>query len=88
MSTEEVAFDMQNNDEVTFVKRDDRKEGIDLNAIFVNHTEEKMSPKHPTSPPKFCSDTSTPNNSSDRFNKQVILDTSARKLFSILVIVC
>ena len=62
LSTEEVAFDTQTNDEVNFVKRDDRKRGIDLNAI------------HPTSSPKLCSDTSTSNNSSDCFNKQVSLD--------------
>ena len=49
-STEEVAFYKQNNDEVNFVKRDDRKKGIDLNAILVNLTEEKMYPQHPTSP--------------------------------------
>ena len=30
LSTEEVAFETQNNDELNFVKRDDRKEGIDL----------------------------------------------------------
>ena len=35
LSTEEVAFDTQNNDELNFVKRDDRKEGIDLNAILI-----------------------------------------------------
>ena len=74
LSTEEVAFDKQNNDEVNFVKKDDRKKGIDLNAILVNLTEEKMSPQHPTSPPKLCSDTSISNNSSDCFNKQVSLD--------------
>ena len=56
------------------MKRDDRKKGIDLNAILVGLTEEKMSPQHPTSPPKLCSDTSTSNNSSDCFNKQVSLD--------------
>ena len=56
------------------MKRDDRKKGIDLNAILVNLTEEKISPQHPTSPPKLCSDTSTSNNSSDCFNKQVSLD--------------
>ena len=38
LSTEEVAFDTQNNDELNFVKRDDRKEGIDLNAILINLT--------------------------------------------------
>ena len=68
---------MQNNDEVNFVKRDDRKKGIDLNAILVNLTEEKLSPQHPTSPPKLCSDTSPSNNSSDCFNKQVSLDEDA-----------
>ena len=45
MSTEEVAFETQNNDELKFVKKDDRKEGIDFNAILVNLTEEKMSPQ-------------------------------------------
>ena len=74
LSTEEAAFDTRNNDEVNFVKRDDRKEGIDLNAILVDLNEEKMSPQHPTSPPNFCSDISNLNNSSDCFNKQVILD--------------
>ena len=74
LSTEEVAFDTQNNDELNFVKRDDRKEGIDLNAILVNLTEEKMSSQHPTSSPKLCSDTSTSKNSSDCFNKQANLD--------------
>ena len=48
MSAEEVAFDTQNNDEVNFGKRDDRKKSIDLNAILVNLIEEKMSPQHPT----------------------------------------
>ena len=43
-------------------------------TILVNLTEEKISPQHPTSPPKLCSDTSTSNNSSDCFNKQVSLD--------------
>ena len=57
-----------------FVKRDERKEGIDLNAILVNLTEEKMSPQYPTSPPKLFSDTSTSENSSDCFNKQTSLD--------------
>ena len=38
LSTEEVAFDTQNNDELNFVKRDNRKEGIDLNAILINLT--------------------------------------------------
>ena len=75
LSTEEVAFDMQNNNnEVDFVKSDDRKKDIDLNAILVNLTEEKMSFQHPTSPPKLCRDTSTSNNSSGCFNKQVRLD--------------
>ena len=74
LPTEEVAFDTQNNDEVNIVKRDLRKKGIDLNAILVNLTEEKMSAQHPKSPPKLCSDTSTSNNSSDCFNKQVSLD--------------
>ena len=55
LSTEEVGFETQNNDELNFVKRDDRKEGIDLNSILVNLTEEKMSPQCPTSPPKLCS---------------------------------
>ena len=74
LSTEEVAFDTQHNDEINFVKRDDRKKGIDLNAILVNLTEEIVSPQHPISPPKLCSDTSTSNNSSDCFNKQVSLN--------------
>ena len=74
LSTKEVAFDTQNNDEVNFVKRDVRKKGIDLNAILVNLTEEKMSPQRPTSPPKLCNDTSTANNTSDCFNKQVSLE--------------
>ena len=56
------------------MKRDDRKEGIGLNTILVNLTEEKMSLQCPTSPPKLCSDTSTSKNSSDCFNMQVILD--------------
>ena len=43
-SMEEVAFETQNNDELKFVTRDDRKKGIYLNAILVNLTEEKMSP--------------------------------------------
>ena len=38
------------NNEMNFVKRGDQKDGIDLNAILVNLNEEKMSPKHPTSP--------------------------------------
>ena len=59
------------------MKRDHRKEGINLNAIFVNLTEEKRSPQYATSPPKLCSDTSTPENSSDCFNKQVSLDEDA-----------
>ena len=47
LSTEEVAFDevafdtKNNNDEVNFLKKDDRKKGIDLNAVLVNLTEEK-----------------------------------------------
>ena len=50
---QEVAFGMQNNNnEVDFVKSDDRKKDIDLNAILVNLTEEKISFQHPTSPPK------------------------------------
>ena len=72
LSTEEVAFDMQNN-EVNFVKRDEPKKGIDLNAILVNLTEEKMSPQHPTFPPQLWSDTSTPDSSLDCFNKQASL---------------
>ena len=59
------------------MKRDDQKKGKDLNAILVNLTEEKMSPQYPTSPPKLCSDTSTSENSSDCFNKQVSLDEDA-----------
>ena len=74
MPTEEVAFDKQNNDEVNFVRRDDQKESIDLNAIFLNHNEEKMPRQHLTSPPKLCSNTSTSKNSSDCFNTQVSLD--------------
>ena len=73
LSIEEVAFEMQNNDELNFVKRDDRKEGVDLNAILVNLTEEKMSLQYPTFPAKLCSDTSTSENSSECFNKQVSL---------------
>ena len=48
MSTEAVAFDTQNNDEVNFVKKRKQREDIDVNAILVNLTEEKMSPQHPT----------------------------------------
>ena len=70
----EVAFETQNNDELNFVKRDDRKEGVDLNAILVNLTEEKISPQYPTFPAKLCSDTSTSEKSSDCFNKQVSLN--------------
>ena len=33
----------------------------------------KISPQHPTSPPKLCSDTSTSKNSSDCFEKQASL---------------
>ena len=69
-----MAFDKQNNDEVNFVRRDDQKESIDLNAIFLNHNEEKMPRQHLTSPPKLCSNTSTSKNSSDCFNTQVSLD--------------
>ena len=49
LSTEEVAFDTQNTDEVNFLKRDNRKEGVDLNPIFVNLSEEKslLSTQHP-----------------------------------------
>ena len=46
LSAEEVAFDTQNNDEVNFVKRDDQKNGIDLNVILVNLTELKMPPQY------------------------------------------
>ena len=67
LSTEKVAFDTPNNDEVNFVKKDDIKKGIDLNCILANL--EKISPQHPTSSSKLCSDTSTSNNSSDCFNK-------------------
>ena len=56
------------------VKRVDAKEGIDLNAILVNLTEEKVPLQHATSPAKLCSDTSTTKNSWNCFNKQVILD--------------
>ena len=70
----EVAFVTQNSDEVNFVKRDDWKEGIDLNVIFVSLTDEKISPLHPKSPPKVCSDSSTSKNPSNWFNKQVSLD--------------
>ena len=69
-----MALDKQNNDEVNFVRRDDQKESIDLNAIFLNHNEEKMPRQHLTSPPKLCSNTSTSKNSSDCFNTQVSLD--------------
>ena len=48
----EVAFVIQNSDEVNFVKRDDCKEVIDLNVIIVNLTDEKISPQHPKFPPK------------------------------------
>ena len=73
MSTKEVAFETQNNYEVTLIKREDRKERIDLNAILVNLTVEKMFPQHKTSPPKLCSDTSISKNSSDCFNMQARL---------------
>ena len=43
-----MAFDTQNNDEVNFVKKRKQREDIDVNAILVNLTEEKMSPQHPT----------------------------------------
>ena len=66
LSTEEVAFDTQNNDEVNFVKRDDWKDGLCLNAILVNLLL--------TSKPKLWSDTSTFKNSSDYFTKQASLD--------------
>ena len=62
LSTEEAAFDTQNNDKVNFVKRENPKEVIDLNAIPANLTEEKMCPQHPTFPCKLCGDTSTPKN--------------------------
>ena len=52
--SEEETFNTQNNDEVNFVKRDDGKGDIDLNAILLNLTEEKMSPQHPTSPLSFA----------------------------------
>ena len=56
------------------MKRDNRKEGIDLNTTLANLAEEKVSTQHPTSPPKLCSDTSTAKNSSYCFNKQASLD--------------
>ena len=59
---------------MNFVKKDEQKEGIDVNAFLVNLTEEKMSPQHPTYPPKLCSHTSTSKNYWDCFNKQVSLD--------------
>ena len=70
----DVAFVIQNSDEVNFVKRDDCKEVIDLNVVIVNLTDEKISPQHPKSPPKVCSDSSTAKNPSNWFNKQVSLD--------------
>ena len=69
-----MAFDTQNNDEVNFVKKRKQREDIDVNAILVNLTEEKMSPQHPTYPSKLCSDTSTSKNYWGCFNKQVSLD--------------
>ena len=56
------------------MKRDKRKEGIDLNATLANLAEEKMSTQHLTSPSKLCSDTSTAKNSSYCCNKQASLD--------------
>ena len=67
-----MAFDKLSNNEVNFARRDDQKECIDLNVIFVNLTDEKMPSQHLTSPPKLC--TSTSKNFSDCFNTQVRLD--------------
>ena len=46
MVKKEVAFDSQNNDKMNFVKRYNRKKGINLNTIIVNLTEKKVSPRH------------------------------------------
>ena len=69
MSTKEVEFETKNN-ELNFVKRDNRKESIDLNVILVNLTENQ----NPTYPPKPCSYSSTSKNSSDSFDMQASLD--------------
>ena len=52
------------------MKRDNRKESIDLNVILVNLTENQ----NPTSPTKPCSYSSTSKNSSDSFDMQASLD--------------
>ena len=70
-----MAFNMQKiNNEINFLKRDDRKKGMELEAILVKLTMKKMSPQHPISPTKFYSDFSASSNSSEFFNKPVNLD--------------
>ena len=41
--------------------------------LFLISQRKKLSPQHPTSPTKFCCDTSTSKNSSDCFEKQASL---------------
>ena len=52
------------------MKRDNRKESIDLNVILVNLTKNQ----NPTSPRKPCSYSSTSKNSSDSIDMQESLD--------------
>ena len=67
------------------LKRDNRKEGVDLSATLVNLAEEKRSPLHLTSPPKISSDTSTDKKSLYCFSKQASLDEKVdRKILQIL----
>ena len=67
------------------MKRDNRKEGIDLNATLAISQRKNMSTQHPTYPPKICSDTSIAKNSSDCFDKHASLDENVdKKILQIL----